>query len=147
MGLRPISNLQWSNTKIIQNIKYTYIDIKGKMVSKFHTLPLDCVNHILGYDKRFVIRKGMVVDRIPIHHEKYTPLLSIPEKDKKYKYNNQISVYIQVNINKDFLITYEEDFTDTRRFILTVISYVFDEDGLGNGHIDYPKTKRVRIEF
>jgi hypothetical protein len=117
------------------------------MISKFHTLPLDCVNHILGYDKRFVIRKGMVVDRIPIHHEKYTPLLSIPEKDKKYKYNNQISVYIQVNINKDFIITYEEDFTDTRRFILTVISYVFDEDDSGNGHIDYPKTKRVRIEF
>ena len=116
------------------------------LIFKKRNISPDCVNYILGYDERFAIRRGVVVNRLRLTNKRYIPLLSIPQKNITY---DNISVYIPVNINKDFSITYNPNFDNdnTRCFMFTIVSYVFDETNSGNGYIDYPNTKNITINI
>ena len=73
----------------------------------FKNLPLDCVNYILGYDNRFSIRRGIIVNKLLKTDKRYTPLLSIPNK---YFMSGYMCLDISVNItpfyisNADFFI-------------------------------------------
>ena len=70
-------------------------------------LPIEIVKHIISYDKRFIIRKGKIIQINPIdkNDKRYNLLESI--KQKQYNINdNSSSVYLNINSFKDFYIYY-----------------------------------------
>ena len=105
----------------------------------FKKLPLDCINEILSYDERFAIRRGIPVDRILKTDERYRLLLSMPLKKYNHPYSKSSRVYIIINPNKDLSISY--NIVNNNHWInVMFVSYVFDDDNSGNGHIDFPKS-------
>jgi hypothetical protein len=113
----------------------------------FKKLPLDCVNEILGYDERFAIRRGVPVNRILKTDERYTQLLTIPEKRFNKPYSDTTRVYIIINPNKDLSISYNTD-NNIHWINVMFVSYVFDDDdNSGNGNIDFPNSKNNRVEI
>ena len=89
-------------------------------------LPLEIVKHIITYDKRFIIRRGKIIQINPIdkNDKRYNLLESI--KQKQYNINdNSSSVYLNINSCKDFCIYY----CDNK---LELITLMIDE----NGNID-----------
>ena len=106
----------------------------------FKKLPLDCVNNILGYDERFAIRRGVPVNKILKINEKYKILLTIPEKRFNKPYSDTTRVYIHINPNKDLSISYNTDDNNNHWIIVMFVSYIFNDDNSGNGHIDFPNS-------
>ena len=70
-------------------------------------LPLDIIKYLLPYDKRFVVRKGQIIqiNQIPKHDKRYELLASIPQKEYIAD-ENLTFVYLDINENKDFYLTY-----------------------------------------
>jgi hypothetical protein len=86
-------------------------------------LPIEIVKHIISYDKRFIIRKGKIIQINPIdkNDKRYNLLESI--KQKQYNINdNSSSVYLNINSCKDFCIYY----CDNK---LEIITLLIDEKG------------------
>ncbi len=106
----------------------------------FKKLPLDCINIILSYDERFAIRRGIPVNRILKTDERYTQLLTIPEKRFNKPYSDTTRVYIIINPNKDLSISYNTDNNKKHWINVMFVSYVFNDDNSGNGHIDFPNS-------
>ena len=72
-------------------------------------LPMDVVKIILSYDKRFVIRKGKIlqINRIQQTDERYELLCLIPEKE--YDTNSGLTyVYMTITDKKDYFLTYKD---------------------------------------
>jgi len=72
-------------------------------------LPMDIVKYILQYDKRFVIRKGEIlqINRIPNIDEIYSILYSIPEKEYE-PFNDVTFVYMHISDTKEYFLTYKD---------------------------------------
>jgi hypothetical protein len=100
----------------------------------------DNINDILGYDERFAIRRGIPVNRILKTDERYTQLLTIPEKRFNKPYSDTTRVYIIINPNKDLSISYNTDNNNNHWINVMFVSYVFNDDNSGNGHIDFPNS-------
>ena len=86
-------------------------------------LPIEIVKHIISYDKRFIIRKGKIIEikRIDKNDKRYELLESI----KKKEYNvieKSSSVYITINSQKDYCIKYSEN-------ELELLTLLYDEKG------------------
>jgi len=72
-------------------------------------LPLDIVKCILSYDKRFIIRRGEIIqiNKITKEDERYKLLLTIPQKQYDFV-NHVIYVYMSINEIKDYLLCYTD---------------------------------------
>jgi hypothetical protein len=72
-------------------------------------IPLEIVKHILSYDKRFVIRNGKIIqiNRIDHNDKRYQLLMKLPVKEY-YPINNITYLYLSINDEKDFFITYKD---------------------------------------
>lgn len=86
-------------------------------------LPIEIVKHIISYDKRFIIRKGKLIEikKIEKNDKRRDLLVGI----KKINYNvNDNSSYVHININshKSFYIMY----FDSNLELLTLF---YDEKG------------------
>jgi hypothetical protein len=70
-------------------------------------LPIEIIKYIISYDRRFVIKKGKLIEinRIDKNDKRYNMLLNI-EKKQYDTYDNSSYVYIKVNSRKDFYIMY-----------------------------------------
>ena len=71
-------------------------------------LPLDIVKYLLPFDKRFVLRKGKLINinRISKQDERYEILSKIPMKEY-YVEDDLTCVYLSINNDKDFYLTYQ----------------------------------------
>ena len=76
-------------------------------MNKFSNFPMDIVNYILPYDKRFTIKNGDIglMTRISKNDNRYKMLEKIP---KKYydSDRNEISVCLNINYSKDYYLVY-----------------------------------------
>jgi hypothetical protein len=96
-------------------------------------LPLDIINHILTFDRRFIIRNGQVITINPIAKadERYDILLKIPRKE--YDYTDGVTyVYMCINEDKDYYITYKP-----YELQIQVLYYEVDTIHAIDGHIHY----------
>jgi hypothetical protein len=96
-------------------------------------LPLDIINHILTFDRRFIIRNGQVITINPIAKadERYDILLKIPRKE--YDYTDGVTyTYMCINDDKDYYITYKP-----YELQIQVLYYEVDTIHAIDGHIHY----------
>jgi hypothetical protein len=87
------------------------------------SLPIEIVKHIISYDKRFIIRKGKLIEikEIDKNDKRRDLLVGI----KKIKYNakdNSSYVHLNINSHKSFYIMY----FDSNLELLTLF---YDEKG------------------
>jgi len=87
------------------------------------TLPVEIVKHIISYDKRFIIRKGKIIqiNQIDKNDKRYNLLESIKQKQHNIN-DNSSCVYLKINYCKDFCIYY----CDNK---LELITLLVDEKG------------------
>ena len=75
------------------------------------TLPLEIVNHILTYDKRFVLQNGQIqlIKQFSHNDGRYSLLSTIPFKKYDIVDNYILTyVYLSINHSKDFYIQYNQ---------------------------------------
>jgi hypothetical protein len=102
-----------------QPLKYTNTD------TLLQQLPMDLVKHCLSYDKRFVIRKGTIIqiNRIPRSDERYSTLEKIPIIEyNKTPYNQTVFVsYLDAKDTRKNSISISSCNNNKYYFALTII--------------------------